>query len=67
MRHRPHLLQGLSFAVFGLGNKQYEHFAAVGKRVNKALVSLGATAVCRRGALSPLTSLMITIQLSGMV
>lgn len=41
--------QGLSFAVFGLGNKQYEHFAAVGKRLQKALASLGAAPVCRRG------------------
>lgn len=43
------VLQGLSFAVFGLGNRQYEHFAAVGKRLQKALAALGATPVCRRG------------------
>lgn len=42
-------VQGVSYGVFGLGNKQYEHFAAVGKRMHKALASLGATAVCRRG------------------
>ena len=35
--------------MFGLGNKQYEHFAAVGKRLQKALAALGATPVCRRG------------------
>ncbi|KAK9811910.1 hypothetical protein WJX72_012296 [[Myrmecia] bisecta] len=43
------LLEGVSFGVFGLGNKQYEHFCAVGKRVHKALTQLGATPVVRRG------------------
>ncbi len=42
-------LQGLSFGVFGLGNKQYEHFCAVGKRVHKALGALGGKALVRRG------------------
>ncbi len=42
-------LQGVSFGVFGLGNKQYEHFCAVGKRVHKALVNLGGNALVRRG------------------
>jgi len=41
--------QGVMYGVFGLGNKQYEHFAAVGKRMHKALASLGGTPVCRRG------------------
>lgn len=41
--------QGVTYGVFGLGNKQYEHFAAVGKRMHKALASLGGTPVCRRG------------------
>ena len=41
--------QDVSYAVFGLGNKQYEHFAAVGKRLHKALAALGAVAVCPRG------------------
>ena len=35
--------------MFGLGNKQYEHFCAVGKRVHKALGALGAKALVRRG------------------
>ncbi|CAL8469233.1 g8774 [Coccomyxa elongata] len=43
------LLEGVSFGVFGLGNKQYEHFCAVGKRVHKALVNLGANALVHRG------------------
>ena len=43
------LRQGLSYGVFGLGNKQYEHFCAVGKRVHKALGALGGKALVRRG------------------
>lgn len=35
--------------MFGLGNKQYEHFNAVGKRMHKNMEALGATAVCERG------------------
>ncbi|KAI8468314.1 MAG: NADPH-cytochrome P450 reductase [Monoraphidium minutum] len=42
-------LQGVSFGVFGLGNKQYEHFNAVGKRLENVLTALGATSVVRRG------------------
>ena len=41
--------QGVSFGVFGLGNKQYEHFAVVGKKVHKAMAALGAAAVVPRG------------------
>ena len=42
-------LQDVTFAIFGLGNKQYEHFCAVGKRVYDAMTTLGATAVVERG------------------
>lgn len=35
-------LGGLTFAVFGLGNRQYEHFNAAAKAVDKQLASLGA-------------------------
>ncbi|XP_028937525.1 NADPH--cytochrome P450 reductase isoform X1 [Ornithorhynchus anatinus] len=35
-------LSGLRFAVFGLGNKTYEHFNAMGKYVDKRLEQLGA-------------------------
>ena len=44
-----HGLQGVSFAVFGLGNKQYEHFCAVGKKVQAAMLGLGANALIRNG------------------
>ena len=42
-------LKGVSYAVFGLGNKQYEHFNAVGRRVFKALGALGASPLIPRG------------------
>ncbi|KAK9840231.1 hypothetical protein WJX74_005974 [Apatococcus lobatus] len=45
----PQLLTGVKFSVFGLGNKQYEHFAAMGKRVNDCMLQLGAQEVCPRG------------------
>lgn len=41
--------QATTFAVFGLGNKQYEHFNAVGKKAFKCLETLGAKALVRRG------------------
>ncbi len=43
------MLQGMSYGVFGLGNRQYEHFAAVGKKIHRLLADMGATAVVRRG------------------
>jgi NADPH-ferrihemoprotein reductase len=42
-------LQDVSFAVFGLGNKQYEHFNAMGKRTYSSLEALGGKALLRRG------------------
>lgn len=48
----PHclpLLQGVRYGVFGLGNKQYEHFNAVGKKLHAGLLALGATPLVRRG------------------
>ncbi len=41
--------QGVTYAVFGLGNKQYEHFNAMGKKAYKALGALGARPLVRRG------------------
>lgn len=43
------LLKGVSYGVFGLGNKQYEHFCAVGHKVHSAMQQLGAQPVVRRG------------------
>ena len=43
------MLQGTHFAVFGLGNRQYEHFCAVGSKAQKAMLALGATAVVANG------------------
>lgn len=42
-------LQGVSYGVFGLGNKQYEHFCAVGLKVHAAMEQLGAQPIVRRG------------------
>uniref|UniRef100_A0A670JWP1 NADPH--cytochrome P450 reductase n=1 Tax=Podarcis muralis TaxID=64176 RepID=A0A670JWP1_PODMU len=42
-------LSGLKFAVFGLGNKTYEHFNAMGKYVDKRLEELGAQRIFELG------------------
>lgn len=42
-------MQGVSYGVFGLGNKQYEHFCAVGQKVHAAMEQLGAQPIVRRG------------------
>eukprot|EP00878_Enallax_costatus_P015602 GHUV01016342.1.p1 GENE.GHUV01016342.1~~GHUV01016342.1.p1 ORF type:complete len:387 (+),score=77.38 GHUV01016342.1:189-1349(+) len=46
---KDRFLEDVQFGVFGLGNKQYEHFNAVGKKLYQAMQSLGARPVCRRG------------------
>ncbi|CAB3373587.1 Hypothetical predicted protein [Cloeon dipterum] len=42
-------LSGLNYAVFGLGNKTYEHYNEMGKFVDKRLEDLGATRVFELG------------------
>ncbi|XP_062501211.1 NADPH--cytochrome P450 reductase-like isoform X2 [Corticium candelabrum] len=42
-------LSGLKYAVFGLGNKTYEHFNAIGRFVDAQLEKLGAERVFERG------------------
>eukprot|EP00250_Pteridium_aquilinum_P011857 c20352_g2_i1 orf=672-2720(-) len=39
---REEWLSGMSFAVFGLGNRQYEHFNEVAKKVDEAFIAQGA-------------------------
>lgn len=40
---------GLSYAIFGLGNKTYEHYNAIGKFLDKKLEQLGAKRVFELG------------------
>ncbi|XP_070591245.1 NADPH--cytochrome P450 reductase isoform X2 [Erythrolamprus reginae] len=42
-------LSGIKYAVFGLGNKTYEHFNAMGKFVDKKLEELGAQRIFELG------------------
>jgi NADPH-ferrihemoprotein reductase len=39
----------LKFFVFGLGNKTYEHFNAIGRRLNKRLEKLGGSRIGEYG------------------
>lgn len=45
----PTLLQGVEYTVFGLGNRQYDHYNAMGKFFDHALERLGATRVVPYG------------------
>ncbi|KAI8874449.1 riboflavin synthase domain-like protein [Ramicandelaber brevisporus] len=45
--HKP--LKHLQFAVFGLGNRTYEHFNAISKKLDQKLTLLGATRLGERG------------------
>lgn len=42
-------LEGVNYAVFGLGNKTYEHFNAMGKYVDRRLEELGAKRIYEVG------------------
>ena len=42
-------LDGLRFGVFALGNREYEHFCAAGKEVDRLLEELGGQRLCARG------------------
>ncbi|CAN0328319.1 NADPH--cytochrome P450 reductase [Lampetra fluviatilis] len=43
-------LAGVKYAVFGLGNKTYEHFNAMGKYLDKRLEELGAERIFELGS-----------------
>jgi len=43
------LCKDVKFGIFALGNRQYEHFCAVGKKVHAAMQELGATSIVRVG------------------
>lgn len=43
------LLEGKSYAVFALGNTQYELYCYVGRKVDKRLEELGGTRIIERG------------------
>lgn len=42
-------LNGLKYVVFGLGNKTYEHYNVIGRRVDAALTAMGAVRIGERG------------------
>ena len=46
------LLPGLNYAVFGLGNKTYEHYNAMGIYVDKRLEELGGKRIHELGKIS---------------
>lgn len=46
---RSAFLKSISFTVFGLGNRQYEHFNQMGKRTNEAIHNYGGKRVFKYG------------------
>lgn len=46
----PELFAGLDYAVFGLGNSQYEHFNAMGKLTDAGLAAAGGQRIVALGA-----------------
>jgi NADPH-ferrihemoprotein reductase len=42
-------LNGVEFAVFGLGNRQYEFFCKMGKKMDKRFEEIGAKRIVPRG------------------
>ncbi|KAL6040645.1 NADPH--cytochrome P450 reductase, partial [Balamuthia mandrillaris] len=43
------MLSSLKFSVFGLGNRTYEHYNAIGRAMDSRLEALGATRIYDRG------------------
>jgi NADPH-ferrihemoprotein reductase len=44
-----HKLNGLKYVVFGLGNRTYEHYNAIARKVDSALEAAGAKIIGKRG------------------
>lgn len=44
-----HRLEGLKYVMFGLGNKTYEHYNAIARRMDDQLTAMGAVRIGERG------------------
>lgn len=44
-----HMLPGLKYVIFGLGNKTYEHYNLIARNVDKQLTAMGAIRLGERG------------------
>ena len=44
-----HTLNGLKYVVFGLGNKTYEHYNLIGRKIDDLLTKMGAVRIGERG------------------
>ncbi|KAG6336105.1 hypothetical protein ID866_2971 [Astraeus odoratus] len=44
-----HKLDGLKYVVFALGNRTYEHYNAIGRKVDSLLTNMGAVRIGERG------------------
>ena len=44
-----HRLEGLKYVIFGLGNKTYEHYNAISRKMDAALTASGAQRIGERG------------------
>ena len=44
-----HRLEGLKYVMFGLGNKTYEHYNAIARKMDTALTEMGAVRIGERG------------------
>lgn len=42
-------LDGLKYVIFGLGNRTYEHYNVIGRKVDAALAEMGAVRIGERG------------------
>ncbi|KAF9534516.1 hypothetical protein CPB83DRAFT_756475 [Crepidotus variabilis] len=42
-------LEGLKYVIFGLGNRTYEHYNLIGRKVDESLAKMGAVRIGERG------------------